>query len=149
MGAMPAPRSPARKNAVPTAKGGAAPPFPGNDSSSSPSFSADGRYVAFMSQASNLVPDDTNGVFDIFLLDRNDGSIRRVSTNEFGGQADGQSWVPSLSPDGSEIFDLSRGQPRVHIVQQPLPVVHGPSATWFRGKRGHLAFAQVTPERAQ
>ena len=78
----------------------APPPFPGNDSSYSPAVSADGRYVAFMSLASNLVPNDTNGVIDVFVLDRSDDSLVRASTNSFGGQADGQSWSPSLSADG-------------------------------------------------
>jgi len=80
--------------------GGAPVAFPGNDSSYSPAISADGRYVAYMSLASNLVPGDTNGVFDIFVLDRQLDTVTRVSTNPFGGQADGQSWAPAISPDG-------------------------------------------------
>jgi Tol biopolymer transport system component len=42
----------------------------GNDESWLPSISADGRYVAFSSLASNLVPGDTNGLRDVFVHDR-------------------------------------------------------------------------------
>ena len=80
--------------------GGAAPVFSGNDSSYSPSVSADGRYVAFVSIASNLVPGDTNGVLDAFVLDRQTDTVVRASTNQYGGQADGQTWSPAISPDG-------------------------------------------------
>src|SRR5207244_2940325 len=41
-----------------------------NNDSSNPAISADGRYVALNSLASNLVPEDTNGIFDIFVRDR-------------------------------------------------------------------------------
>src|SRR5207253_8937535 len=42
----------------------------GNNFSFSPAVSADGRFVAFDSAASNLVPGDTNGTFDVFVRDR-------------------------------------------------------------------------------
>src|SRR5438309_1923695 len=59
----------------------------GNDSSGGVSaasaqsvrLSADGRYVAFTSAASNLVPGDTNGVSDVFVRDRVTGATERVS----------------------------------------------------------------------
>ena len=44
------------------------------DSSQRPSISADGRFVAFSSDASNLVPGDTNGVDDVFVRDRQTGT---------------------------------------------------------------------------
>ncbi len=43
---------------------------PGNDDSGAPRISADGRFVAFWSDASNLVPGDTNGLRDVFVHDR-------------------------------------------------------------------------------
>jgi WD40-like Beta Propeller Repeat len=43
---------------------------PGNNGSFAPDVSADGRFVAFASDATNLVPGDTNGVLDIFVRDR-------------------------------------------------------------------------------
>ncbi len=52
--------------------------------SSAPALSADGRFVAFASRASNLVPHDTNGVNDIFVHDRQTGTTTRVSVNSAG-----------------------------------------------------------------
>ncbi len=46
-----------------------------------PSISADGRYVAFNSAASNLVPDDTNGVADVFVYDRVAQTIEQVNAS--------------------------------------------------------------------
>ena len=41
----------------------------GNDGSWAPSISADGRFIAFQSEATNLVPGDTNGQIDVFVRD--------------------------------------------------------------------------------
>src|SRR5436190_2013155 len=48
--------------------------------------SADGRYVAFPSAASNLVPGDTNGRTDVFVRDRQTGTTSRVSLSGTGAQ---------------------------------------------------------------
>jgi Tol biopolymer transport system component len=72
----------------------------GNDSSWRPSISADGRYVAFQSYATNLVPGDTNASPDIFVRDRQLGLTERVSVNSAGVQGDGYSYSPSISADG-------------------------------------------------
>jgi Tol biopolymer transport system component len=69
-------------------------------SSYSPSISADGRFVAFASYATNLVPGDTNGEEDVFVHDRQAGTTERVSVDAAGGQANGQSQVPTISADG-------------------------------------------------
>ncbi len=53
----------------------------GNGDSYLPAISADGRFVAFASQASNLVKGDTNGVFDVFVRNRNTGTTQRVSVS--------------------------------------------------------------------
>jgi hypothetical protein len=53
--------------------------YQSNDHSSSPAISADGRYVAFQSGASNLVPDDTNDAGDIFVYDRKTGAVELIS----------------------------------------------------------------------
>jgi hypothetical protein len=60
-------------------------------------ISADGRYVVFGSAAFNLVPGDTNGAFDIFLRDRQLGTIVRVSVDSTGGEGNDQSVRPSIS----------------------------------------------------
>jgi len=72
----------------------------GNGGSFSPSLSADGRFVAYWSNASNLVPDDTNKTGDVFVFDRKDGSTVRVSVGAGGVEGDGMSSDPSISPDG-------------------------------------------------
>jgi Tol biopolymer transport system component len=53
--------------------------------------SKDGRFVSFMSDGTNLVPDDTNGVRDVFVHDRDTGQTTRVSVSSNGDQADGES----------------------------------------------------------
>jgi Tol biopolymer transport system component len=65
-----------------------------------PSISASGRYVAFDSDAWNLVWGDTNDVFDVFVHDRQTGVTTRVSVDDSGLQSDGASYRPSLSGDG-------------------------------------------------
>lgn len=62
--------------------------------------SADGRMVAFACDASNLVPDDTNGVGDVFVHDLESGETTRVSVGSGGIEADEPSFLPSLSGDG-------------------------------------------------
>src|SRR5262245_58822625 len=59
----------------------------GNEASDSPAMSPDGRYVAFRSAASDLVPGDANGVADVFLSDRTTGVVRLVSAPADGGSA--------------------------------------------------------------
>ena len=68
--------------------------------STNPSISGDGRYVAFESQASNLVVSDTNGSTDIFLKDLQSGEIVLISSSETGTQGDADSFLPSVSFDG-------------------------------------------------
>ena len=65
-----------------------------------PSLSGDGRYVAFASNASDLVADDGNGTTDIFVRDLRTGTTTRVSTNVQGGDANGHSDDAAISADG-------------------------------------------------
>lgn len=62
--------------------------------------SADGRFVAFSSESSNLVPGDTNRNPDVFLHDRLSGKTTRVSVSTAGKQASAPSIEPSISADG-------------------------------------------------
>ena len=57
---------------------------PSDDSRRGPAISSDGRYLAFTS-ALPLVPDDTNGVQDVYLYDRGTRTLSRVSTASAGG----------------------------------------------------------------
>ena len=72
----------------------------GNDMSVYPSLSADGRYLAFASAASNLVANDTNASFDIFVKDLQTGSVTRASVDSNGIQANAYSSAPVISGNG-------------------------------------------------
>lgn len=76
--------------------------------SSVPSLSADGRYVAFQSDAADVVPQDTNGDTDIFVRDRQTGVVQRVSLAWNGMEARDDSACPSLSADGRFVAFASR-----------------------------------------
>jgi Tol biopolymer transport system component len=65
-----------------------------------PSITPDGRFVAFVSDATNLVPKDTNSSWDIFVHDRQTGTTSRASVASGGTQADAGSARPSISADG-------------------------------------------------
>lgn len=71
-----------------------------NSGSSNPAISGDGRFVAFASDATNLVFGDTNGFTDIFVVDVVTGAITRDSVATGNGQANGSSFRPSISSDG-------------------------------------------------
>jgi Tol biopolymer transport system component len=73
---------------------------PANGGSSFTSLPAACDKVAFHSVASNLVPDDTNGVSDVFVRDLRNGVTTRVSVGPGGEQANGASITPSFSADG-------------------------------------------------
>jgi hypothetical protein len=70
---------------------GAAPEF---------ALSPDGRYLAFASESTNVVPNDTNDVQDIFLHDRNTNTTRLISVANNGVRANGDSYDPSISANG-------------------------------------------------
>ena len=78
----------------------------GRGIAASPSISADGRFIAFASLASNLVENDTNGDvynnrgLDVFVHDRETGMTERVSVSSTGEQGDHRSFSPSISADG-------------------------------------------------
>ena len=89
--------------------GGAA----GNAASDSPAMSADGRWVAFRSDATDLGVSDTNGVSDVYLLDRDpsadgldgaDRALTRVSQPTGGGQANGASDQPAIAVTPQGVF---------------------------------------------
>jgi len=71
-----------------------------NGESAFPSVSADGSRVAFASDATNLVANDTNTTVDVFVRDLAAGTTTRVSVTASGAQADGTSLPPSIPADG-------------------------------------------------
>lgn len=79
-----------------------------NERSSAPSITPDGRYVAFSSMATNLVPGDTNASQDAFRLDLQTGDLDLVSIGFGGSPADGHSAGPIMTPDGNTIVFSSQ-----------------------------------------
>lgn len=78
----------------------------GNDASSDAKISGNGRFVAFFSEASNLVPGDTNRVGDLFVHDLQTGTTTRVSTRTGGAEGDRVSYDARISRDGRYVtFD--------------------------------------------
>lgn len=78
-----------------------------NGPSAAPVVSANGRYVAFDSDASNLVPNDTNGTRDVFLADLEARTVERISVSSVGGEGNGPSYSPAMSADGARIVYVS------------------------------------------
>jgi Tol biopolymer transport system component len=89
---------------VSTGDGGA----PAKGTSTDPSVSDDGRWVAFASFAANIVPGDGDGTTDIFVRDMSSGTTQRASVTPDGGDPDGISQLPTLSPDGAEVAFASK-----------------------------------------
>ena len=83
------------------------PAGPAGGEANHPTISADGRIVAFASDDPGLVPGDTNGVRDVFVRDLRTGERRRVSVATGGGEANGPSDEPVISPDGRRVAFVS------------------------------------------
>jgi|GEM_PF-839279 len=71
------------------------------------SISGDGRYVAFSSGSSVVVPNDTNGREDVFVYDTTTDAARIASLTSKGKQANGESAWPSISADGRYVAFIS------------------------------------------
>ncbi len=79
----------------------------GSLQSRNPDVSPDGRWVVFASRAKNFVPNDTNGVFDIFLKDMETGEIIRISESNEGEQGNDFSTMVIMSGDGTVVAFMS------------------------------------------
>jgi hypothetical protein len=80
---------------------------PANRASQSLALNGDGTLVAFLSEATNLVPNDTNNVGDIIVRDRTKRTVERVSVATRGVQANGSSVAPEISDDGRFVVFVS------------------------------------------
>jgi Tol biopolymer transport system component len=107
---------------VSTALGGAK----ANESSDSAAISTNGRYVAFTSLASNLVPGDTNGAIDVFRHDLETGETIRVSLGPGGRQGVGGQTAYGSTGDTPEVSMSSDG--RYVAFTSSAPLVDGPHA---------------------
>jgi hypothetical protein len=104
---------------------------PANDDSRLAAISADGRFVAFNSVATNLVANDTNGWLDVFLRDACLGvptgctpSTTRVSVANDGTQSNGPSARPSISADGRYVSFLTGATNLVPGVNNAAAILH-------------------------
>jgi Tol biopolymer transport system component len=79
----------------------------GNDNSSRPQISADGRFTIFESRASNLVANDTNAATDLFIYDRDQQRLDLLSAKTDGSVANGFSMRGVISPDQSFVAFVS------------------------------------------
>jgi Tol biopolymer transport system component len=75
----------------------------GNAGSYMPAISADGRWIAFDSDADNLVAGDTNDCADVFLYDRQTEALARLSVSSTGTEGNSSSWSAAISGDGQWI----------------------------------------------
>ena len=75
----------------------------GDGQSSFPALSANGRFVAFESGSSNLVPDDLNMDDDVFVRDRKTGEIERLSVDAAGIEGEGRSFEAAISANGRSV----------------------------------------------
>jgi Tol biopolymer transport system component len=99
--------SPPATNRVSLAAGGLQSSGGGSTTASAPVISADGQVVAFASDATDLVPGDTNGASDVFVFNRRAGTTTRVSVGPAGAQASGPSFSPAISADGRVVAFVS------------------------------------------
>jgi len=99
---------------------------PGDDHSTLPNLSADGRFVAFQSFASDLVAGDTNGASDVFVRDLQLGTTWLVSRGSNGSQGSAPSRHGSISADGRFVAFQSEAQ---NLVSEPAL---GPSDVYVR-----------------
>ncbi len=133
----------------------------GNGVSGAVSISADGRFVVFESQANNLIAGDGNGHVDVFVVDLNDGEVRRVSVDAGGQEVTADSNNPQISGDGLRVVFQAAGrlipddqdnQVDVYITDNPLgtkPLLMSPTPTPTPTETPTPEDATVTPTPSQ
>lgn len=120
------------------------------------STSADRRFTVFTSSATNLVAGDDNGVTDIFVKDQQAGTVSRVSLTPGGGDADADSYEPSISDNGrfvtfttdSDLFDEENDfnfEPDVYLVDRDADT-DGTFDEWAQEGAVRVARMSVGPE---
>ncbi|MCL5292034.1 MAG: hypothetical protein M1548_05835, partial [Actinobacteria bacterium] len=127
-----------------------------NGYSSNPSISADGSYVAFSSDATNLVDGDTNSTRDVFVRNLQTGSTKRVSISSTRGQGNGWSDYSSISADGRYIVFKSAADNLIlgdtnrdldAFVQDQMTgetMRVNVSSSGAEGNRGHRGFPSIS-----
>ena len=123
---------------------------PGNQDSFFASMTDDGRYVAFMSRASNLVPGDINGLSDVFVKDRLTGDVELVSVGWLGETVIEASDSPILSADGRFVVFGSVADNLVPLLPTGDPDHHEDHEVFLRDRLlGTTKQISLTPEGKQ
>jgi hypothetical protein len=122
----------------------------GNAHSRGPLLSADGRFVAFSSLASNLVQGDDNGSWDAFVRDRRTGTTRLESVTAAGAALpssglDGGAFATGLTPDGRFLSLIAN---RDLVSGQPLAAALQPRSLFVRDRDRALSQHAFPPGRA-
>jgi Tol biopolymer transport system component len=127
----------------------------GNDHSAFGQVSTNGRYAVFQSDATDLLPGDTNGSGDIFLRDVQLGATALVSVATNGGWANGASAEPALTPDGRWVAFVSAASNLAAGDSNGIPdlfvrdLVSGTTRWVSAGATGASAYASspvITPD---
>lgn len=79
----------------------------GNQYSSKPKISSNGRFIAFESEATTLIDNDENGFCDIFIFDKDSGLVNLVSVNSNSEQGNNESQNPAISGNGQYVAFVS------------------------------------------
>lgn len=93
-----------------------------NADSGSPQLSATGRFVVFVSRATNLVAGVDNGLNQVFLYDREGGTMEAISRNAADAAANAGCFVPAISASGRYIT----------FVSKATNLVAGVDGTWYQ-----------------
>jgi Tol biopolymer transport system component len=96
----------------------------GDSDSSEPSISGDGQYIAFTSDADNLIVNDTNGFSDVFVYNQNSCTTERVSLQNTGEEIDEDSSNPSISSDGNYVAFVVGAPIRPGLISDALNSVN-------------------------
>ena len=96
----------------------------GNGNSSFPTISADGRYVAFKSESTNLIANDTDTISDIYVFDRKMSKIELVSVSSDGIKANHGSHGPMISADGNYVAFHSNASNLHPDDPNPIPDIY-------------------------
>ncbi len=121
-------------------------------------LSADGRFVTFTSDDDTLVAGDANGSRDVFVFDRNDRSLQRISVGVGGQDSDQRSEFPQISADGRYVAFISRatnlvsgdtnGEPDLFVHDRALAVTTrlAVNALGVEGNGQVFASFAITPD---